>query len=468
MDGLKKYLQDDIMNLALANRIIWDRIFRLRSEALWVFIGQTGTALGGLFGVKILTHVLSPLEFGRLALANTVVLLIGTSLFGPLGQGVMRFWSISQDRGQIESFISTLKHYTTFMIYIVLIISLVLSIFSALTQGIDWTVLLMISLIVGALTGWSGVRIYVLMAARKRKIVALVNTGTAFFKPLIATFFVIALISNAGCVMAGYLLTACVIVYVVEYFYGKTVTDTLRSSPAIGIGDSKEKSSQLGREIFTFSWPFFVWGIFGWIHQSCDRWSLQAYHGADVVGAFSVITQLAVYPLIFGSGFLGTLFIPIAYDRAGDLYSYDSIESANKILFAMTSIYIIGASILIVLFGIFHHLLALLISNVSFVRFSYLLPGLTTSWALFYLGQMLCGFGLLANKPRIYVIPILASGMLATITTFYLSARIGPVGVVWGLGISGSVYALWNMIIAVRLSNSFSKTGRYVRGNLRL
>ena len=80
------------MHADLGNRSYWYRIFRLRSEALWVFIGQLGMALGLLFGIKILTHFLDPLEFGRLALANTVVLLVGTNLFGPFGQGFMRFW----------------------------------------------------------------------------------------------------------------------------------------------------------------------------------------------------------------------------------------------------------------------------------------------------------------------------------------------------------------------------------------
>jgi O-antigen/teichoic acid export membrane protein len=61
-------------------------------------VGQIGTGIAGLVGVKVLTNVLGPGEFRRLALANTVVVLVSTNcLFGPLGQGLMRFWSICQD-----------------------------------------------------------------------------------------------------------------------------------------------------------------------------------------------------------------------------------------------------------------------------------------------------------------------------------------------------------------------------------
>ena len=442
------------MNKTLGNRSYWHRIFRWRSEALWVFIGQFGIAMGVLFGVKILTQVLDPLEFGRLALANTVVALIGTNLFGPLGQGFMRYWSISQDRGLIEEFVVTSNHYARFLTSIILGVSLVSLAFLPFTRWVHWPVLITISLIVGAITGYFGLRLSVFLGARKRKIVALVNSGTAFLKPLIAVLFVIFIVPSADCVMWGYLVTTLIIVCVVEYLYGKTFKDALWSS--MPTGNPKTKSGKLGREILTFSWPFCVWGMFSWIHQSCDRWSLQAFHGPDVVGAFSVIALLAVYPLIFASGFLSNLFMPIAYERAGGVYNRNSIRSANKLLFVMTGSYMFGALILIVFFGIFHHALVLLISNTNYVRFSSLLPALTASWAFFYLGEMLSGFGLLANRPKLYILPKLTSGTIAAISTFYLSSKIGAPGVIWGLGISGIVYAVWCAIIAFRVSCSMS------------
>ncbi|MBC8459599.1 MAG: lipopolysaccharide biosynthesis protein [Deltaproteobacteria bacterium] len=443
----------------MGNKSHWISAFRLRYEALWVFIGQFGIAMGVLFGVKILTQVLDPLEFGRLALANTVVLLIGTNLFGPLGQGLMRFWSISQERNQVEEFVFTSNRYAGFLMLIMLGASLVSLSFLPFRRWDDWPVLIAISLIVGALTGYLGLRLSVFLAARKRKIVALVNTGTAFLNPLIALFFVILIVSDADCVMWGYFVAVLIMVCAVEYWYRKTLDHALRSSAPIE--NPKTESGSLGKEILTFSWPFCVWGIFGWIHQSCDRWSLQAFHGPDVVGAFSVIAVLAVYPLIFGANFLSNLFLPIAYDRAGNLTSSTSIQSANKVLYLMTAAYVIGASILILVFLFFHSEVVLLMSNVNYTEFSSLLPGLTAAWAFFYLGQMFSGFGLLANKPKKYILPIVVSAIVAAITTFYLSKRCGPVGVVWGLGISGFIYALWFMAIGFRLSNSIRVSARH-------
>jgi len=52
----------------------------------------------------------------------------------------------------------------------------------------------------------------------------------------------------------------------------------------------------------------------------------------------------------------------------------------------------------------FHNKLILLISNVKFAEFSFLLPWVTGAWGLFYLGQVLSNFGMLANKTSVYIL----------------------------------------------------------------
>ena len=436
----------------LNGKKFWDKLLSNKSEALWVFFGQTGTALGVLLGVKILTHILNPLEFGRLSLANTIVILIGINLFGPISQGLMRFWSISLERGEKDTFVSAARQLSRLLIFILLIISLIFPILLFFTPWIDWMALLTISLITGAITGWYGIKISILTAARKRKFISIINTANAFGKPIIASIFILLIAAKARWAMLGYLLTFIAAIYVLEKYYGKVLKT--KDKPLGKPISDKKKCYRLMREILSFSGPFVIWGLFSWIHQSCDRWSLQAYHGAEVVGAFSVITYLALYPLIFGSGFLSTLFMPIAYDRAGGLFSYQSVRSANKILLVMTGIYGVGALLLVSFYSIFYQQLVLLISNPGYIRYAHLLPWLTVSWAFFYLGQMVLGFGFLLNKPRVYILPILVSAAVAASSTFYLSSISGPPGVVLGLGISGFVYALWCMVIAKRLLRS--------------
>jgi len=49
---------------------------RLQKEVAWIVIGQAGTAIAGILGIKLLTNVLGPADFGKLSLANTIVALI--------------------------------------------------------------------------------------------------------------------------------------------------------------------------------------------------------------------------------------------------------------------------------------------------------------------------------------------------------------------------------------------------------
>ena len=123
----------------------------------------------------------------------------------------------------------------------------------------------------------------------------------------------------------------------------------------------------------------------------------------------------------------------------------------------MTGVYTLGAIILISLFFLFHHSLVLLISNTQYAKFSFLLPWLTAAWGLFYLGQVLTTFGMLANNSKIYIMPKLVSAIVAGVSTFYLASKIGPVGVVEGLATAGFVYALWCTIIAWRMVGGLQK-----------
>ncbi len=425
-----------------------DRIFRLGNEALWVLGGQVGVAVGGLLSIKVLTYLLSPHEFGRLSLANTISLLVGMVFFGPLSQGMMRYWSISLDRNALPEYTVVSKKYIRTLFYSVVLISLGFAIVIAFSPWRDWMPVLALATVSGALTGWGTVRLSILMAARQRKNVALINAAAAFGKPLIASALIFFLAYRADFAVLGFVIAALASAYFSEIFY-KRIVDTGSTYPSVK-GRSDPQFS-LGKEILAFSYPFCIWGIFGWIHQSCDRWALVTYQGADVVGAYSVIAQLAVYPLVFGSSILSTFFLPIAYERAGGLLSKDAVRAANNILFTMTGLYIVGAAILVVLFYIFHHQLVLMVSNQKYSEFSHLLPALTVSWSFYYLGQILCGFGLLSNKPGVYLLPIITSGILAAGAIFYLASGHGPLGVIWGLGGTGFIFASWCLIIARRL-----------------
>ena len=283
---------------------------RVSKEATWIIIGQAGTAIAGLFGVKLLTNVLSPGEFGKVALANTIVALVSTNfLFGPLGQGMMRFWAIAKDRASLSEFYAVSNQLKRNAIAISILAGSLLVVTVFFMRGMEWSALLAVSCVVGIFGGWLGLRTSVFTAARKRQLVALLNIGNAFLRPVFAVCFILLLTSSAFWAMTGYLLAAIVLVSLAEWFYQKKFAGSASS----GTNLFGNISTGIKKEIISFSWPFAVWGIFGWVHLSADKWALQTFYGPEIVGPFAVVTLLAVYPLTFGSGFLSTLIVPVAY-----------------------------------------------------------------------------------------------------------------------------------------------------------
>ncbi len=438
------------MRVTYKKKEIPEKFFKAGTEALWVFGGQLGVAAGSLLRIKILTQILTPQEYGRFSLAATMILIIGITFFSPLGQGLTRYCSIARERGQLEAFVCASDRFVAVLIRLIFFMAVITTVILMLTPWKEWALLTGLSIIAGGIAGGGDTRIFVVSAVRKRKIVAILNTLKTFAKPCIGAVIAVAFILNAEAVVAGYALAAVMLFFIIERVYRNIVT-RVENTPASGNKEFKKQTGPIGREILAFSWPFFLWGIFSWIHQFCDRWSIMAYHGADVVGAFSVIGQLAVYPLLFGANFLSSFFMPIAYERAGDPASAKSLKPANTVLFTMTGIYFIGAGSLISLFALFHKEIVLLVSNHNYTAFSYLLPWLTLAWAFYYSGQMLSAFGLMANKPGFYVAPVIISGISAAALTFYLSSALGPPGVVAGLGIAGCIYASWCMVIGLKL-----------------
>jgi O-antigen/teichoic acid export membrane protein len=421
------------------------RKLQLGYEALWVLWGQIGVATGGIIGIKILTHFLDPKEFGRLSIANTIIVLIGMFFFGPLGQGLMRFWSISEDRNEIGEFATISRRYVKRLVVSLIIITSFSGIIVFVSRWHDWVWVIVLAALTGTFTGWAGIHLSVLMAARRRKIVALINSSAAIGKPFFAAIFVLLAGLHADYAIMGYFVATSISLFFTEIFYNRIIyvkTNCPKNS------QKPDSSKHLGNEIISFSYPFLIWGGFAWAHQSCDRWAILSFVGTNAVGAYSVISQLAFYPLVFGSNFLSMFFIPIVYERAGELQSKGAVQSGNRILIKMTCIYVAGAVVLIAVFLLYHRELVLLVSNEKYVEFSYLLPSLTGAWSLYYLGQILSGFGLMINKPRVYLLPIVFSGILATAATFILSSMFGICGVIWALGISGLIYALWCIIIA--------------------
>ena len=100
---------------------IYVRVFQLRHELAWVVTGQLLAFLGGFAGIKILTNVLGPEGYGQLALGLTIAGLLNMFVYGPIGQVVLRFFSVYRERGELSIYFTILKnaHITSAVLLVV-------------------------------------------------------------------------------------------------------------------------------------------------------------------------------------------------------------------------------------------------------------------------------------------------------------------------------------------------------------
>lgn len=421
-------------------------------ESFWVAFDQIGTAIASLLSIKIITSLLDPYEFGYIALANTIIFLLSSSIYGPIGQSFMRFWSIAKERQELKSFYRLLNRSLNITLVISFLAGAIISGSLFILCNLKWAVLITISILLAVCSGWTSVRTSILTAARKRKTVSLIHVAGIFLRPLIAAILIMKLGNNANIAMLGFLLAAVSIFLFTEKIFQQFVSSDLflesQSESTIGI------PSNLLKNILSMAGSFFMWSMFSWIKSSADRWALQSFYGPETVGIFNVVLQLANYTIIMMSGFLTTLFNPIAFQRAKGMDNPASVENARKLMTRMFFIYGLGAVMLVVIFAFLHHPLVLIISNEKYAGFSFFLPELTFGLALYQLGEMLGSAGVLFNRLQVFLIPKIATSLITALAMVLFSKWFGPSGVVWATILAGMLYVPWCIIVTVRLSTN--------------
>jgi len=224
-------------------------------------------------------------------------------------------------------------------------------------------------------------------------------------------------------------------------------------------GADGTKAGDLGRQLVQYSWPFAVWGVFGWAQVGGDRWILEGFEGSAAVASYAVISQLASFPLIFLTGILGMMGAPIAFARRAESDGREAARRARRAVWLLVGVFVAGALAVLAVYWAAHAWLVRLVSDPRYVSMSGLLPALTLGWTLYYLGQMLAQFGLLEGRSAAYIAPKVASAAVLVVLGLVLCPRYGAAGLVWAVGFSGAAYAAWCAFLAWRIGRPAPDAG---------
>jgi O-antigen/teichoic acid export membrane protein len=415
------------------------QINRLGKELLLIGLGQGVAAVGSLVGVRIMTGAVSPTVYGQIALAITFVTLSQQLLVGPLSAALTRFFNFSVERNELPGFLGSSTSLAVRA-------SLMITVFCLAACGYLWlsgnpgTIGLAVFTLVFALL--SGINILldaIQTAARQRAVVAWHQGIGQWLRYLAAVGCVLAAGDHPAAALAGYALSALLVLGSQTYFFQRKISFGGLSKV---VGDPAWSD-----RLLRYAMPFTSWGLFTWLQITSDRWALQTFSSTQSVGFYAVLYQLGYYPLMMLTNVFVQFAEPVLFRQAGDGTEVDRVMRAQ----ANTRRLLIGALILTAVVTlaalIFHGLVFQLLVAKDYRSVSGLLPIMALSGGLFACGQIASMSQLNRGEPQALRRPKIVMGIAGTLFNLAGAYWFGLLGVVLANVTFSALYFLWTLLI---------------------
>jgi|CXWL01.1.fsa_nt_gi O-antigen/teichoic acid export membrane protein len=419
------------------------KLVRAQAELGWVIIGQLAAFLGGFAAIKVLTNLLGPAAYGQLALGITIAGLVQMFVYGPIDQTVLRFVSVHRERGSLAVFFTALKRVHRLAASLVIPATLLTAGAVCFLANGEWSWLVLSACLFGIASGFYGTFVSLHNAFRQRKVVALHQGIDVWLRMCFAVIAVTMFSRTGSAALIGYFLASSVMVVSIVYSAMKLLARNEDWDVSI---QSNEAIGRTMRELVEFGRPFIYFAAFGIVSAYADRWIIFGVLGAEAVGRYVAIYQLANAPVVLAVGMMNQFVVPVIFDRAGAVVTEAQSFQSTQVLyqaiavFSVIMLFMVGAAYL------FSESLVGLVTTPEFVAYHHLLWIVVMGIGTFQLAQLLVLKGLSHNMTEGYLAPKLVQAVALVVLLVLLTNAIGVVGVAWSLFGSSLVYlfaVLW-------------------------
>ncbi len=405
------------------------------NEFIIILVAQIISTLIALFGVRILTEYLGPTQYGILGLSLTVTTVVGQLIYGPFSNSFSRFYSIYNENKRIYEFSRILLVILKkILVSSSILFLLFLFIIYQWNKSLLWIAVL--SFIFASLNGINGIFDSIQNAARDRLIVAFHQICFIFLKITFAIILIILFSSTATAALSGYNLAGIIIISSQFIFLNKRLNFTVSNYSINSL-----------KEIKSYASPFIYWGIFTFIHQISDKWSLLVFQNTENVGLYSVLYQLGYSPIIILTTALVKVLAPILFEKAGDASNTNRmkvVKKYNTLLFLL-SISITLISFVFVFFT--HEIIFKVFVAASFNEISYLLPYVVLAAGFFATGQIITIYQLSQISSKHLLFPKIFTSIIGLVLNIFCAYLWGIKGIIFALIIYSLIYLLWMILI---------------------
>lgn len=423
------------------------------SEIGWLMSGQLISIALGFVSMKLLSSM-GTKEFGKYSLVLTIAAFISAILYGPVEQGFIRFYYDYLNKGKARTYINLFYKFLLIaglLSFSITIIVIVINSFISATEKSSGILIMGLYIII-----FTSSNIYnsLLNVLRQRKTNTIIQIAE---KSLIILFlFFMTLNTKINAINGLFaIFVALVIVIVLKtkvlntYVPNDTITDK---------HELKETQKELTRIIATFSLPFAIWGITGWLQSNSERWIIAQYLSTADVGIFSLMAVLANYLIAIPGGIISQFAQPIIYEKISSKNDLQSKQEGYKI-FKYFILSLIGIVIFSTLFStLFGRQMILVVSNKEFIANWQILPILCFGLGLFTIGQALTTEGIIQNVPKVYLVPKIVTGLFAVFSNIFFIIQLG----IFGISLSICLTSIFYLLLIVYVNNKIKITIRKI------
>jgi O-antigen/teichoic acid export membrane protein len=410
-------------------------------EGSWIIAGQIATVTGSLVLVRVLTEYLEPTQYGQLVLGLTIAGLVNQALMGGVSSGIGRFYSIAAEKNDLHGYLRAsrlLMGYATVAVMVIAVVLLVGLLWLGYSQWMGLSVAVIVfSLLTGYNASFSGIQ----NAARQRSIVAFHGGLNAWLKILLAVGAIFWLGSSSTVVVLGYALSSLMVTGSQFYFLRRLMirhqAEKLQSPP------------NWLRQIWLYSWPFSVFGVFTWAQQISDRWALQAFTTTQEVGLYAVVFQLGYAPIGLATGMTMTFLGPILYQRSGSAKDYTRNTSVHRLAWRIALVGLLVTALAFALTFLVHEWIFNLLVASNYHTVSYLLPWMVLAGGIFAAAQVLALKLMSELKSVVMTAAKIVTAILGVGLNIYGASQFGLQGVVAALVAFSCIYFLWITCLAL-------------------
>ncbi len=407
-------------------------------EFFQVAFGQLLAVIGGLFGVKFLTTLLSPIEYGKLGLVMTIVGLIQVVSYSPMASTFLRFFASERDREKLYDLWKLINKYQNKLLFSIGFTGFISSVIVFLFLSKEWSYYVAFATLFMLFTGQSVILDALQNANRNRAIAAWHRVINIWLKFLLAGLFIFIMSSKSSqAALVGYVLAAAIVYYSQRYFFRRDILPIMLSNKT-NIVDCK---NDLAIRINSYMFPIMFWGIFNWLRTASDRWVINTVLDLKYVGFYEVLYQIGFYPMTLLVIVLSQFFTPIIFENAGDATDPLKIKKAdhlnNKVLLFVFFLTIIGFSFTYIFKDqLFKYLVATEYSSAN-----YLLPFMVLSGGLFISVRIVSQMVNACFRTQELLAPKIVSGILGLVLSIILVKQFNLIGIIFA-GIATSTFQL--------------------------